>query len=100
MPGQSGNPGGRPKSLAATILEECPTVSADLVRFWLLIAFGTATEVQRRCGVRPRLQDRFYAASELADRLHGRPAPTVEIEEHEPDVPAFILPPGSKVRIT
>jgi serine/threonine protein kinase len=58
--------------MAAAILEQRPTVSADLVEFWSLVAFGSATAVQKRFGVKPRIQDRLAAASELVDRLYGR----------------------------
>jgi len=98
VPGQSGNPGGRPKSMAAAILEQRPTVSADLVEFWSLVAFGSATAVQKRFGVKPRIQDRLAAASELVDRLHGRAVQAVEIDER-PQVPCFILPDGSGIAI-
>ena len=40
--GVSGNAGGRPKSMAAAILDRRPTVSRDLVDFWSLVAFGSA----------------------------------------------------------
>ena len=84
--------------MAATILEQRPTVSADLVELWSVVAFGSATAVQKRYGVRPRIQDRLAAASELADRLHGRAVQAVEIDER-PQVPCFIMPPGTEITI-
>jgi hypothetical protein len=47
----TGNAGGRPKSMAPAILDRCPTVSEDLVDFWTLVAFGSASAVKRRYGV-------------------------------------------------
>jgi hypothetical protein len=100
MPGQSGNPGGRPKSMAETILEQRPTTSADLVELWTTVAFGSAAVVQRKYGVKPRLQDRLAAAAQLADRLHGRPTPTLELEPEPPAPgPLFIFPPGTHIDV-
>ena len=93
-PGESGNPGGRPPSMASVILEQRPTASADLVKFWTLVAFGSMTAVLRKYGAKPRLQDRLSAAAELADRLHGRAIQALEIDDR-PHVPAFMLPPGT-----
>jgi hypothetical protein len=97
--GVTGNAGGRPKSMAAAILARCPTASTEIVDFWLLVAFGSATAVRRRFGVKPRMQDRLAAAAELADRLHGRAVQAVEIDDDRPDVPCFIMPPGSEIAI-
>ena len=38
--------------MAPAILDRCPTVSEDLVDFWTLVAFGSASAVKRRYGVR------------------------------------------------
>jgi hypothetical protein len=37
--------------MAPAILDRCSTVSEDLVDFWTLIAFGSASAVKRRYGV-------------------------------------------------
>jgi hypothetical protein len=92
-PGESGNPGGRPKSMASVILKQSPKTSADLVQLWRLIAFGAVSAVQKRYGVKPRLQDRLAAAAELADRLQGRAVQAIEVDDR-PMVPAFALPEG------
>jgi hypothetical protein len=96
--GVTGNAGGRPQSIAAAILKRRPTASADLVDFWTLVAFGSVTAVQKRYGVKPRIQDRLAAASELADRLHGRAVQAMEIDTVEP-VPCFIMPPGTRIAV-
>jgi hypothetical protein len=80
-------------------LKRRPTASADLVDFWTLVAFGSVTAVQKRYGVKPRIQDRLAAASELADRLHGRAVQAMEIDDGRPDVPCFIMPPGTHIAI-
>ena len=85
--------------MAAAILERCPTASADVVDFWVLVAFGTTTAVKKRFGITPRMQDRLAAAAELADRLHGRSIQALEIEDDRPEVPCFIMPPGTKIAI-
>jgi hypothetical protein len=82
--------------MAAAILDRCPTASTELVDFWRLVAFGSVTAVQKRYGVKPRLQDRLTAAAELADRLHGRAIQAIEIDDR-PDVPCFLMPPGSRI---
>lgn len=92
--GTSGNVGGRPRSLSTTILGCRPRASEDLIAFWSTIAFSSSAAIKRRYGVAPRLQDRLAAAAELADRLHGRPVQSIEIEDDRPLVPAFALPPG------
>ena len=97
--GVTGNPGGRPKTMAAAILDRRPTASTDVVDFWTLVAFGSATAVQKRYGVKPRLQDRLAAAKELADRLDGRAIQAVEIDDDGPEVPVFVFPPGTHIAI-
>ena len=95
MPGTSGNPGGRPKSLLAAIEARRPTIGEDLVHFWCLIAFGTEAEIKKALGAKPRIQDRAAAANELADRVYGKAKQTVEVEGH-PSVPVYMLPPGCR----
>ena len=85
--------------MVATILEQRPTTSADLVEFWSVVAFGSAAAVEKRYGVRPRVQDRLAAASELADRLHGRAVQAVDIDDDGRDVPTFVFPPGTRIAI-
>jgi hypothetical protein len=84
--------------MTASILEQWPTVDADLVELWRVVAFGSATAVLKRYGVKPRIQDRLEAASELADRLHGRAVPAMEFDAVEPG-PMFIMPPGTEIAI-
>jgi hypothetical protein len=69
------------------------------VDFWVLVAFGSPAAVKKRYGVTPRMQDRLAAASELADRLHGKPVQAVDIADERPNVPVFIMPPGTHIAI-
>jgi hypothetical protein len=85
--------------MAAAILNRCPTASTDIVDFWVLVAFGSAAVVKERYGVEPRMQDRLAAASEIADRLHGKPVQAVDIDDERRDVPVFIMPPDTHIAI-
>ena len=85
--------------MAAAILERCPTASADVVDFWVLIAFGLPSAVKKRYGVTPQMRDRLAAASELADRLHGKPIQAVDIDDERPSAPCFIMPEGTRIAI-
>ena len=97
--GVSGNPGGRPKSMTSAILDRCPNASADIMDFRILVAFGSAAVVKERYGVEPRMHDRLAAASELADRLYGKPVQAVDIDDERRDVPVFIMPPDTHIAI-
>jgi len=96
--GASGNPGGRPQSMAAAIREYRPSVSEDLVKLWSDIAFGAPAYIRRKYGVVPRVTDRLAAAAAIADRLHGRPSVAIEVDP-QPHMPAFILPEGTSVKV-
>jgi hypothetical protein len=45
MPGESGNPGGRPRSMAEAVLARRSKASTYIVDFWVLVAFVPATAV-------------------------------------------------------
>jgi len=75
QPGQSGNPGGRPKgthALATLILEETHD-GEKLVRFFMDVFTG-----QKVLGRTPRLSDRIRAAEWLADRGWGKAPQTID----------------------
>src|SRR5690348_16391946 len=67
-PGQSGNPGGRPRGLVAAIRAQTRD-GEELVRFMLSVLRG------RLAGA--RLRDRMAAAEWPADRGFGRPVQAV-----------------------
>jgi hypothetical protein len=85
--------------MAAAILARRPRASAEIVDFWVLIAFGSPSAVKKPYGVTRRMQDRLAAASELADRLHGKPIQAVDIDDERPNVPVFIMPEGTAIAI-
>lgn len=72
-PGQSGNPGGRPRGLAARIREIAPP--DELADFWKAVFTGDPEGLLG--GVKIGLKERMEAATWLADRGYGRPAITV-----------------------
>ena len=45
--------------VADALLEHRPTASTDLAEFYTLVAFGSATAIEKRYGVKPRMQDRL-----------------------------------------
>lgn len=101
QPGQSGNPGGRPKGFAAQIKSYCGDEYERLAEGLYLIAFGTPKDRKAFFGAAFRVtaKDRLRAIVELRDSGPGRPVQSIEIEQHEP-VPAFALPadtPGVSV---
>lgn len=70
--GQSGNPGGRPKGLAATIRAKLGADGRKLVDAWMVLAFESPAKVRKRFGAEPTIRDRTQAMSELADRGFGK----------------------------
>jgi hypothetical protein len=74
LPGQSGNPGGRPKGVARTVREVCGGSPLRLAQGLLEIAEDPK--------VRPR--DRIAAYSELLDRGWGKAPVFAEIEGADP----------------
>lgn len=73
--GQSGNPGGRPKGLAALVREQTKDGQA-IVDFMLRVFRG-------RAGKGVKLADRMEAAKWLADRGWGKAAQPVTGEDGE-----------------
>jgi hypothetical protein len=73
-PGQSGNPGGRPKGLAKAIRELVGEDGMALVELWLQIAMDPLR----------RDADRLRASELLADRGWGKAAAFQPVEEDDP----------------
>jgi hypothetical protein len=76
-PGQSGNPGGRPKTLKE-LKDRIQRRGDDLVD----ILFGIAEGLPERVGTRvvgPSHADRYHCAKELLDRGYGRTLQAVEL---------------------
>jgi hypothetical protein len=84
LKGQSGNPGGRPK----TVLEDGRTV-ADIARQHTCDAIETLAEVMRDVATPPSA--RIAAATALLDRAWGRPGLPVQVatsyepSHHDPE---------------
>jgi len=80
-PGQSGNPGGRPRGLAGRI-REATREGADLVTFAMRVLNGETRGVTMR--------DRLEALYWLADRGWGKPVQSVELSGTQELVPPAI----------
>lgn len=81
--GQSGNPGGRPKSLLSAVRRIVGDDGGDLVESWRLIAFGTQKQIEAKYGAKATMRERLLAMQELADRGFGRPVQSVEMSGPE-----------------
>jgi hypothetical protein len=73
QPGQSGNPGGRPKGLAEV---------RDLARAHTTLAINTLAEIATHGSSEAA---RIASAIALLDRGWGRPAVSIEVHEPDPD---------------
>ena len=82
--GVSGNPGGRPKGLAAGIREQTKD-GEELVEFMLRVLRGELPEA--------KLRDRLDAATWLSDRAFGKPVQAMEHSgtDGEPLIPITLL---------
>jgi hypothetical protein len=78
QPGQSGNPGGRPKGLAEAVKKKAGQDGAKLVEGLWVLAYGTPQQRQKFFGesVRVGAKDRRDAIDSLLDRGFGRPTQT------------------------
>lgn len=88
QPGQSGNPGGRPKSFAKKIRELCGNTDdfARLAEGFMVMAFGSAKQRKAFFGetVRVSAKDKLLAMRELRDSGPGRPMQTVAVQSNAP----------------
>jgi hypothetical protein len=84
-PGQSGNPGGRPKGFASTVQDKCGKDGKKLVEAACLLAWGTPAEVRAFFGeaVKRDGKVRLTAIQFLADRGYGKAVETVEVSGPE-----------------
>ena len=73
-PGVSGNPGGRPKGIAAKARELCGDEGEKLILFWL----KTMTSAKQP------MQSRLKASELLAERGYGKAPSFVPIGEEDP----------------
>lgn len=78
IPGQSGNPAGRPKGTGTTLhdlVREATNDGQDPVDFLLKVLAGRIKHV--------KIEHRIMAAKELLDRGYGKPAQTHEVSGPE-----------------
>lgn len=83
-PGQSGNPGGRPKGLATKIREIAP--AEELASFYVAL-WTRDGKVLRQLGIKVAdvtLADRTRAADWLADRGYGKAPQYAAVEGEDP----------------
>ena len=81
MPGQSGNPSGRPRGIAKAVREACGGDPTELVEGLLAIARGEGVGVN---GKPPRPADRIRAYEALLAYGWGKPAAFSPIEGADP----------------
>ena len=74
VPGQSGNPGGRPRGLARAARDVVGDDGRALAEFWLAVMNDETA----------RMTDRLAASQLLAVRGWGRPAGHAPIEDYDP----------------
>jgi hypothetical protein len=83
QPGQSGNPGGRPRGLA-TLAREAVGDGRDLIDFYLAVFKGDTKALHTR---KVTMRDRMQAAEWLAERGWGKAPIVVDVpEDDEPQV--------------
>jgi hypothetical protein len=92
QPGQSGNPGGRPKGLMSKVQAQVGADGSKLVEQFYLVAFGTPREHEAAGVGTVSVKDRITAMEWLADRGFGRPTQSVDLNVQK--VPLFTLPVG------
>ena len=83
-PGQSGNPGGRPKKLAKLVRDSIS--GEDLIDFQIAVLTLDGERLER-WQIRPhdvKLRDRQQAHNWLTERGHGKAAPLPTVEDGDP----------------
>ncbi len=81
LPGQSGNPGGRPKGFAEYVRSRVGEIGEKLVDGAMVLAFGSSDERRKFFGepVRVSAKDRADALQYLTDRGFGKAPQVVEL---------------------
>jgi hypothetical protein len=88
-PGQSGNPGGRPRGLARKVREVLGDDDGEaLARFWAAIMSGYVVNIDPETGARSHVKvemaDRISVSKLLAERGWGKPPAYAPIEDDDP----------------
>lgn len=85
-PGVSGNPGGRPKSLA-NYIRETTDGGREMVDLMVAVMRGETIN-----GKKPRIKDQMDAAGWLADRAIGKPVAMLDSRSMNVDIELRELP--------
>lgn len=91
-PGQSGNPGGKPKGLMASVHAKCGKDGKKLVEAAYLLAMGTPADVRAFFGenVRRDGKVRMAAIQFLADRGYGKAADVFDAPDGDTSEPRAV----------
>lgn len=83
--GQSGNPGGRPKGVAAAVKAIAGEHGENLIELFWLYASGTDAAIKKKFGTKygPRHEVRLDALKELRNMGFGVPKQTLELTGDE-----------------
>lgn len=95
--GVSGNPGGRPKGVTASIKALCGDSGEKLHDLLWLYANGTDKEIKQKfkCKWGPRHEVRLQAIAELLDRGYGKPIQAVTVGDPDGNPMVFTLKLGN-----
>jgi hypothetical protein len=101
-PGQSGNPGGRPKGIGQYVRQLVGQNGEKALDLLWLYASGTDAEIKKRFGTKygPRHEVRVDALRECLDRGFGRPTQAVSVDAPQGGTFTMVLggPRGSDSR--
>lgn len=96
QPGQSGNPGGRPKGLARATRELVGEDGTALVELWLAIAADPLQKTSDRLEASRLLADRGWGKSAVFTAQAGDPLDLANAQEAAEDFRAAVLRLASK----
>ena len=86
LPGQTGNPGGRPKGMSAYV-RETTDGGREMVDLMVQVMRGETIN-----GMKPKIKDQMDAAGWLADRAIGKPVAMLDSRSMNVDIELRELP--------